>query len=783
MLRPRPGAGRGVWRAKTAPELLALKVVDPAMGSGAFLVSACRYLADRVVDAWDRDGVPDDDAELLDAVGDRDELLLVARRRVVARCLYGVDRDDMAVELAKLSLWLVTLAKNKPFGFLDHALRCGDSLVGLVSEHQVAAFHLDPANGWAVGTDLFRTLNERIDGVLTDVTDIREQIESTVVQDARDAAEKAELLANAEWMTRKLRLAADAVVGAALSTAVRQARRYENGMVVDNDDEEDLDDRLRAIADDVDLLTRDLADPSLEDRLRATIEGWLRGGRPEPIRPLHWPLEFPEVMRRGGFEAVVGNPPFIGGKRVSGAVGKDVREYLKTYIARDKPGNADLCSYFLLRDLDISWRGRVGIIATNTIAQGDTREVGLDQAIGNGVSVYRAVKSQPWPGTASLQVSLVWIGHAQDGESRTLDGREVRAITPSLDARSRVSGNPHRLAANANQSFQGCVVLGMGFVLESARAQELIQADPRNKDVLFPFLNGEDLNSRPDCSASRWVIDFNERSIEEAADYGDCFPIVENEVKSVRQLSNRKVYRERWWRFAERQPALRRAKSDLDRVLVIALVSKTGLPVWVSARQVQSHALGVFVLDRDAYLTLLSSNLHFAWWTTKGESTLETRLRYTPSDGFETFPLPELTARMDRVGEELHSVRRSVMLGRSLGLTKLYNLVHDPAVTDEEIRRLREIHTEIDYATAQAYGWDDLDLGHGFHDTRQGRRFTIAPDVQVEVLDRLLELNHARYADEVGQGRHAKKPRAKRPGNVAHRLPLGGPVQPEEPLF
>ncbi|MGB6227569.1 MAG: DNA methyltransferase [Pseudonocardiaceae bacterium] len=772
-----------MWRAKTAPELLALKVVDPAMGSGAFLVSACRYLADRVVDAWDRDGVPDDDAELLDAVGDRDELLLVARRRVVARCLYGVDRDDMAVELAKLSLWLVTLAKNKPFGFLDHALRCGDSLVGLVSEHQVAAFHLDPANGWAVGTDLFRTLNERIDGVLNDVTDIREQIESTVVQDARDAAEKAELLANAEWMTRKLRLAADAVVGAALSTAVRQARRYENGMVVDNDDEEDLDDRLRAIADDVDLLTRDLADPSLEDRLRATIEGWLRGGRPEPIRPLHWPLEFPEVMRRGGFEAVVGNPPFIGGKRVSGAVGKDVREYLKTYIARDKPGNADLCSYFLLRDLDISWRGRVGIIATNTIAQGDTREVGLDQAIGNGVSVYRAVKSQPWPGTASLQVSLVWIGHAQDGESRTLDGREVRAITPSLDARSRVSGNPHRLAANANQSFQGCVVLGMGFVLESARAQELIQADPRNKDVLFPFLNGEDLNSRPDCSASRWVIDFNERSIEEAADYGDCFPIVENEVKSVRQLSNRKVYRERWWRFAERQPALRRAKSDLDRVLVIALVSKTGLPVWVSARQVQSHALGVFVLDRDAYLTLLSSNLHFAWWTTKGESTLETRLRYTPSDGFETFPLPELTARMDRVGEELHSVRRSVMLGRSLGLTKLYNLVHDPAVTDEEIRRLREIHTEIDYATAQAYGWDDLDLGHGFHDTRQGRRFTIAPDVQVEVLDRLLELNHARYADEVGQGRHAKKPRAKRPGNVAHRLPLGGPVQPEEPLF
>jgi hypothetical protein len=325
---------------------LALKVVDPAMGSGAFLVSACRYLADRVVDAWDRDGVPDDVAEMVGADGDPEELLLAARRLVAARCLYGVDRDDMAVELAKLSLWLVTLAKNKPFGFLDHALRCGDSLVGLVSERQVAAFHLDVDRGWHVGSNLSRYLNERIDGVLTDVTEIREEIEATVVQDARQAAEKSELLANAEWMTHKLRLAADAVVGAALSTAVRHAPWYEDG-----DDEVDLDDRLSGIADDVDLLMRDLADPSLEDRLRATIDGWLRGGRPVPIRPLHWPLEFPEVMRRGGFDAVVGNPPFIGGQRLTGAIGKDVREYLVEHLSRGKRGSADLCSYFLLRNL------------------------------------------------------------------------------------------------------------------------------------------------------------------------------------------------------------------------------------------------------------------------------------------------------------------------------------------------------------------------------------------------------------------------------------------------
>ncbi|MGQ0774505.1 MAG: DNA methyltransferase, partial [Pseudonocardiales bacterium] len=255
---PAQGAERGVWRAKKAAELLALKVVDPAMGSGAFLVSACRYLADRVVDAWIRDGLPDDVAGLVGANGDREELLLAARRLVAARCLYGVDRDDMAVELAKLSLWLVTLAKNKPFGFLDHALRCGDSLVGLVSERQVSAFHLDADRGWAVGTDLLRELNEHIDRVLTDVTEIRQQIESTVVQDARDAATKAEQLRDAEWMTRKLRLAADAVVGAALSTAVRVRHAPWSE---DSNDEDDLDHRLRAIADDVDLVIRDRADP------------------------------------------------------------------------------------------------------------------------------------------------------------------------------------------------------------------------------------------------------------------------------------------------------------------------------------------------------------------------------------------------------------------------------------------------------------------------------------------------------------------------------------------
>ena len=153
---PADGADPADWQVRPAAELLDLKVLDPAMGSGAFLVSACRFLGERLIEAWERDGYPEAVQAALGPDFDRDDADLEARRRVAARCLYGVDRDEAAVELGKLSLWLVTLAKGQPFSFLDHALRCGDSLVGLISESQIEAFHLDPETG--------RRINARLSG-------------------------------------------------------------------------------------------------------------------------------------------------------------------------------------------------------------------------------------------------------------------------------------------------------------------------------------------------------------------------------------------------------------------------------------------------------------------------------------------------------------------------------------------------------------------------------------------------------------------------------------------
>ncbi|MEH1014224.1 DNA methyltransferase [Micromonospora sp. CPCC 206060] len=773
---PGPAQGivdEGVWRAKTADELLKLKVLDPAMGSGAFLVSACRYLAEVVVRAWDRDGLP---ADLAASNPSRDDLLLAARRRVAARCLYGVDRDDMAVELAKLSLWLVTLAKGKPFGFLDHALRWGDSLVGITSLDQLTAFHLDPKTGLFQNNRLLGTIVDELHEAVDEITRLRESIESSVVEDTRDAADKAAKLAEAEQLGYGLRLAADAVVGAALSTAARAPRRSATLDSAGSERDGSYDDRITSVSDKVYAVLRDRADSELEHQLRAQVTGWLRGERPAPIRPLHWPLEFPEVVNRAGFDAVIGNPPFVGGQRLAGSIGPDVREYLVERIGRGRRGSADLCSYFLLRNLSVARQGRVGIIATNTIAQGDTREVGLDQAVDMGWSIYRANKSQPWPGTASLEVSLLWVGHGAAADRPVLDGRPVPGITPSLDVRSRVTGKPHRLAANAGQAFIGSYVLGTGFLLEPERAASLIDKDPRNREVLFPYLNGEDLNSRPDCSARRWVINFHDWSMEMAQQYPDCFAIVEREVKPFRATNNRAARRERWWQFAEKAPALYAAIRGLNRVLVIARLSKTGLPTLVSTGQVTSDQVIVFSTDGYESLALLSSNLHFAWWTTKGESSLRSDPRYTPSDGFETFPQPDnATDRMTQIGAELDSYRRSVMLDRELGLTKLYNLVHDEQVSSADIRRLRDIHVEIDEAVAEAYGFG-LSLGHGFHQTRQGVRFTIDPATQVEVLDFLLELNHQRYREEAPKGLSSgtrRKP-SKRSG------PVSRPRTPED---
>ncbi|MDR1387563.1 MAG: hypothetical protein LBJ44_08285 [Propionibacteriaceae bacterium] len=391
----------------------------------------------------------------------------------------------------------------------------------------------------------------------------------------------------------------------------------------------------------------------------------------------------------------------------------------------------------------------LGLIATNTVAQGDTREVGLDAMAADGFIITRAIQSRSWPASsANLEYAAVWgtLASVYEAAPRVADDIPVRRVSTLLEPAGRVEGNPIRLAENQGIAFIGCYVLGMGFTLEPELAQKWIDADPRNAEVLFPYLNGEDLNSRPDSSASRWVINFGDRSEQEATTYPLPYARLRDTVKEWRQGRGIASYRELWWQFGANRVGLQKAIADLPDVLVIARVSKTVMPVRVPTGQVASEQLVVFTSASHGDQAVLSSSLHQLWAITYG-SGMRNDPRYTPSDVFETFARPATTSRLESVGRILDSDRREMMQRRNLGLTSLYNMMNDPDVAsngDTDVARLRDVHVELDDAVLDAYGWSDIDLQRGFHVFRQMRRWTVGPAARTEILDRLLEENHNR---------------------------------------
>ena len=407
-------------------------------------------------------------------------------------------------------------------------------------------------------------------------------------------------------------------------------------------------------------------------------------------------------------------------------------------------------------------KGALGLIATNTVAQGDSREVSLDAMVAAGFTITRAIQSRSWPASsANLEYAAVWgtFGPVADEVPRISDGVAVRRISTLLEPAGRAMGTPARLTDNSNVTYEGMKPYGQGFILTPDEAQEWIAADARNAEVLFPYLNGEDLNSRPDTSPSRWVIDFNDRKESEAASYVAPFDRVVAQVKPERASKPKAVREAPWWLFFRSRPALRKAMSELPEVLVIARVSKTVMPLRVSTGKIMSEACVVFATDDYGVQAVLSSSLHQLWAITYG-SGMRNDPRYTPSDVFETFPRPVASEDAVRLGRVLDEERREIMLRRDLGLTKLYNLVNDSGIkgsADSDVAHLRNIHVQLDTAVLQAYGYDDIDPGHGFHDFRRVVRWTVSPAARVEILDRLLEENHRRVSGLSSGGSTGRK--------------------------
>ncbi|MDN3243426.1 Eco57I restriction-modification methylase domain-containing protein [Glycomyces tritici] len=729
---------RKQWVLLHPDEILELKVADIACGSGAFLVAAARYLAGKLVEAWQENGM---------AYGSGREVETRAIRMVVARCLYGADINELAVEMCKLSLWLVSLDPDLPFSFVDDKIFCGNSLLGIIDRRQIESFNINPET--AAPTTLFdldagTNLVQRIDirDTLNKVIALRRNLASEVdnTDPQRSVAAKRQQVERQQELTQKATDIADGVIAAGLRLGGKPGKKLK----------EAYEDLRVAIG---------LAYPNKGEPNREMLDGILKAGLTPTVRtdyerwkPLHWVLAAPDVIvDHGGFDAVVGNPPFLGGKKVTGATGTNIRDWFVNRLAGAQKGNADLVAYFFLRAKELlTPTGNLGLIATNTIAQGDTREVGLDRLEAGGFTITQSIQSQPWPvKTANLEYAAVWgsFGPVSDDVNRIADGENAKWIITMLDPARGPERMPARLAENTNTAFIGLNVNCVDeFSMTPSHANEILADNPNLKSVIKPYLDGENLNQTPGSKATRRIVDFTGKSESEIAAFGAAYDWVNDRVKPARaRLTNKPKLQKYWWLYEREAISLRKAVKNLDEVLAIALVSKTVMPLRVPTGQVFSHMLGVFATDSYSDQAVLSSSLH-QLWAIKYASSMRTDVRYTPSDVFLPFPLPPHSEALDEVGRILDTERREIMLRRDLGLTKLYNLVNDPtATTDPDITRLREIHVELDLAVLAAYGWD-IPPDHGFHEYRRMTRFTLSREARVEVFDRLLKENHRRAA-------------------------------------
>ena len=458
---PAEGLLQEQWQLKSPKEILNLKVCDMTMGSGAFLVQACRYLSERLAESWENEEKQHPKEFLVTPEGgfsqgspserlipqDAAERLAIARRIVADRCLYGVDINPMAVEMAKLSMWLITLDAKRPFTFLDHAFKCGDSLLGLSSFKQLEDFSLRPKGAKQVA---FSTMN--LWRHVEEAKRKRELLEAMPSDTPEQVAAKTALYAEAEESVVKLRAAADVLVGTELKGL--KGKNYEEA--------------LESAADYMMLhWTR-----STEQLCQYAAE------QLSSRRTFHWPLAFPEIIEGGGFHAFIGNPPFMAGRAISGEIGRGYLSLLR-FLVGSAVGQTDLAAYFFRNSFSLLRNdGSLGLVGTNTISQGDTAETALGFILGGGGKIYRASDSVKWPGNAAVIVSYVHCFKGNWAGQYILNGEPALGIDSRLQSLSGQWAR-FRLDQNKSASYKGFDLGGLGFTLTLKEGEDFLRRFPK----------------------------------------------------------------------------------------------------------------------------------------------------------------------------------------------------------------------------------------------------------------------------------------------------------------
>jgi hypothetical protein len=411
--------------------------------------------------------------------------------------------------------------------------------------------------------------------------------------------------------------------------------------------------------------------------------------------------EWPEA------DAIIGNPPFLGSSnfRKKGMTDDYILKMHSLYPDDEFPNRADLCAYWFRKAHDHQ-AGRCGLVATNSIAQGQSRKAGLSYIINHGGIIHNAIRTQPWSGEAKVHVSIVNWAKTQEGDDWVLDGEPVtQPISDSLTLAESTLTVAATLKQNRNRCFEGVKPSGKGFVIHEVQALKWIQQDATNADILKPFISGDPLTEHPELKPERWIIDFNAMPIEEASEYTEIFNHIKARVKPERDTNRRETTKIHWWHYGEKRPAMRRALEGLACYFVVPATSKWSMAVKTDITYLPGNSTFVIASDDMYVLGVLNSNLHRGWVKAQS-STLKGDTRYTNTTCFETFPFvwnaPEPAKEAVRaIATELNEYRLATMKAKNIGITQLYNqFFHEPA------SQLYQLHQKLDKAVCEhVYGW------------------------------------------------------------------------------
>jgi hypothetical protein len=747
--------------------LLSLKILDPACGSGHFLVAAARRIAERI--AILRTAMEDPPADAVRR----------AKREVIRNCVYGVDVNPMSVELCKVGLWLEAMEPGKPLGYLEHKIRTGDSIFGcterqlwagipsaayrekqgiddrdaaLAAEKRNANYgasllaqKIDSTHNYTELRAIVQSQLERINDLPEDTTDDIDYKDAIYRQLTKNTMEsrdgEAWLKAGDSLPQEYYQLKAAMNLWCAAWTQVREPGSRPNDWILTEDLEHVLQDASEVTA------TVEEASRNLVARGSAIPLG-------RRVDPFHWDLEFPQVLANGGFDCVLGNPPYMGGSKV----GRNIGEHLLAFFQFVAPGydnRGDFAAQFFLKGAQVmSQSGYMGMVTTKTFNDGETRENGPVRLTSAGLRIHFAWPNAPWPGKAGVHYTIC--GFTRQPGPYFLSGHVVETITPSLTTAD--APDPQPLAENEGLAGEGHKPSGEFFVVPKAKALQWIAQDPKNKKVLFPFFTGSDFTSNLDPPDDRWCIFMGRMEEAEARTFAEPFEWLEKHMKPFRQRHKRDRVRDRWWQFEEVRGYYLNWVKVGTPILVRPKVSETHYWYRVPGDSVVNDKGDVACQRHESDRAVLSS-LTMNCWVQRYTTRMKSDVSYNIGRCHDTFPRPPPSAELASAARDWEVAFDRALKQLSLPPTKFFNYLNSPDAA-AALAEYRASVEGVERAIFEAYGWSDLKPRFEFYKDEFNRtRWGLAVELRAEILKRLLALNLAI---------HERQPAARRLESFAH---------------